>query len=121
MNAEQQQDKLENYIAGLINESNAANIRIASLERLMREAQQVAHQFQEDNEYLRTELRRTKEEIHWLSHKDKSINVHWFQVEQLPILTLVLKFVELDLFHKLPFVPICCCHEALHLDVDPIV
>ena len=75
MNAEQQQDKLENYIAGLINEFNAANIRIASLERLMREAQQVAHQFQEDNEHLRTELGRTKEEIHWLSHKDKSINV----------------------------------------------
>src|SRR6201986_230487 len=69
MNDEQQREQMESYIARLVSEAASQDVRIATLERVIREAQQGAQQFREENQYLKTELERTKEEVYSLANR----------------------------------------------------
>ena len=61
MDDQQRQETLESYFANLVSETANSNARITTLERLMKEASQMAQQYGMENEQLRNEMNSLKQ------------------------------------------------------------
>jgi hypothetical protein len=68
----QQSERLEEYVASLINEVKLSEVKISALERAMGDAQRVAQSFHYDNEQFKAEIQRQQSEIESLANNVRS-------------------------------------------------